>query len=165
MNAIEKLLQQMSLVPPSDQLDQRISEALGPPPNVRRGSRRPSWWITLLASAACLVVGILIGQQWQAATERDAETTVEETESPSNAIAHDTPADQQREMVQTVTSRPSNETKVSTGTFVLIDGKIPARWHRAITSKRMRLVDEQTGESSEIAVPIRRHVVVPSPGI
>lgn len=179
MNPVEKLLKQMSLRPPSEELDHRVIQTVAQTPINQPVKHSPGWFVMLAVSAACLLLGIFIGQQWQ--PEPGAKISAELGRTSTNLIERaseskdlspraDSSGDSWAmrptvELVQSPESDQGSRTTVFDDVFILINGSYPARKHRAITNRRVRMYDEQTGKTREVTIPIRRTVLVQSHGI
>ncbi len=61
MNPVEDLLQQVSLREPSDDLDRRVMASLHPEAT-RHLWKRVAFWSHIVTAAACLVIGVVLGQ-------------------------------------------------------------------------------------------------------
>ena len=179
MNPVEKLLKQMSLRPPSEKLDHRVNQTVAHMPINQPVKHSPGWIVMLAVSVACLLIGIFIGQQWQpelgakisAKSGRFSIDLIERASESKDVPPRADPSGASSDMRPTVELAQSSESDRGTRTtvfddvFVLIYGSYPARKHRAITNRRVRIYDEQTGQTREVAIPIRRTVLVHSHGI
>ncbi len=162
--SVEKLLEQMSLQQPSQELDDAVFDTtrrqrpvvVDPAPTASFG------WRSLAATAlVCASVGILIGR-WIPQGH-----TLDSAFSRSNLLttgdANKTPASRPADQPARLSLRENaaaplhgHEAQIIDEGFVLLDGKRPSRTYRVVKSRR---------QQREHSLPVRETVVLPSPEI
>ncbi len=158
---VEKLLEQMSLQQPSQELDDAVLEMTRRqrPVEVDPAPMASFGWRSLAATAlVCASVGILIGMwipQGHTLDSADSKSHLLTTgDAPKTSASR--PADQPpRPLLRENDGTPLHgyEAQIIDEGFVLLDGNRPSRTYRVVKSRR---------QQREHALPVRETIVLPS---
>lgn len=142
---VEKLLKQMSLVEPSQDLDARCLPVLNTP------VRPCGLYLTRWRMAAVIVLssglGFAGGTVWPRADARPRQQLVAVDDVP--ALPDD--------------DGGSPGPLVDQG-FYLLNGVQPVRTYSTTTSRPIQVLDPETGQLMRVELPVRQMIIAPTPG-
>ncbi|MCH7989081.1 MAG: hypothetical protein IID46_08005 [Planctomycetes bacterium] len=161
---VEKLLEQMSLQQPSQELDDAVFDMTRRqlPVEVDSAPTAGFGWRSLAATAlVCASVGILIGRSIPQGH------TLDSVDSKSQLLttggAPKTPASRSADQPSRLSLRENvatplhgHEAQIIDGGFVLLNGNRPSRTYRVVKSRR---------QQREHILPVRETIILPSPEI
>ena len=150
---IEDLLRQMSLAKPSDSMDQRVTESIGPA--VPATAPRVLGTFTWVWATAALFVGFALGM---VVPRGQAERPVD------NGIASSALSGAAATPVTSAASLNASRVRLVDQGVFLLNGQQPVRTFRAITQHRIEATDPKTGEPVLIEVPMQKLIIAPSTG-
>ena len=163
-NNVEKLIEQMSLVKPTTDLDRRCRESIdhSAVENHIGGNRNVTGAVPTISlggvvmagiAAACLAVGFYTGM-WVGTDVGQPPAFIDAGMLVEGSVG---------ERPDVLLNKPSTVRLVDHGVF-LLNGKQPVRAFDAMTYRKVQMRALDADHAVEVYVPVRKTVITPAPG-